>query len=199
MATFQFWYDFASTYSFLTSQRIERQAAEHDVAIEWKPFMLGVILRERGWEGNPAEAFPVKGRYMWRDIKRRAARLGLEFKRPSTFPRNPVLANRVAQIAADEGWCGEFTRRAFAANFSEDREIGERDVVADLISACEQDPQAVLERAEAPANKERLKANTLDALTRGLFGAPSFTVDGELFWGDDRLEDALAWYRGERI
>lgn len=189
----QFWFDFASTYSFLTAMRIERLAAEAEVGLEWRPFMLGVVLRERGWQGNPADTFPAKGAYMWRDIERRALLRGHGFRKPSVFPRNPVLANRVAQVAAEEGWCGGFMRRAYAANFIEDREIGEPEVIAQLVAACDRDPAIVLERAQSQPVRDALRRNTEAALAKGLFGAPSFVVGEELFWGDDRLEDALAW------
>ena len=114
---------------------------------------------------------------------------------PSTFPRNPILANRVALIAAAEGWADRFVPRAFAANFIDDQEIAEPQVIGAIIAACEQDPEAVLARAQSEENKEALKANTAEASAKGLFGAPTFAIGEELFWGDDRLEDALAYWR----
>jgi 2-hydroxychromene-2-carboxylate isomerase len=130
---------------------------------------------------------------MWRDLHRICEQGGIALQRPSTFPRNGLLAARVAQIASDEGWVPEFTRAVYAANFAEDREIGEPDVVAEIVASLERDPDAVLERALAPENKERLKRTGEEANRLGLFGAPSFVVGEEIFWGNDRLEDALAW------
>ena len=122
---------------------------------------------------------------------------GLDLQRPSTFPRNGLLAARVAQIASDDGFVPEFARAVYRANFAEDREIGEADVIAEIIASLERDPDRVLERALAPENKERLKQNGEEASRLGLFGAPSFVVGDELFWGNDRLEDALAWATGQ--
>lgn len=191
----EFWFDFASTYSFLASQRIASKAAEVGAEIRYRPFMLGVVLRERGWQANPADTFPAKGQYMWRDLARRAELRGHGFTRPSQFPRNPVLANRIAQVAADEGWAADFVPRAFAANFISDQDIADPAVMAGVIEACDQDPERVLPLAQSEANKETLKRNTAEALAKGIFGGPSFVVGEELFWGDDRLEDALAWWR----
>lgn len=192
---FEFWFDFASTYSFLASQRINTLAAAAGAPIRWRPFMLGVILRECGWKGAPVDNNPRKGAYMWRDLARQAQQRGHGFTQPSTFPRHPVLANRVALIAANEGWADQFVPRAFAANFIEDREISEPDVIADIISACDRDAADVLARAQSEENKAALKTNTDEASAKGIFGAPAFTIGEELFWGDDRLEAALAWWQ----
>ena len=193
---FEFWFDFASTYSFLASQRIGELAAEAGVPIAWRPFVLGVVFRECGWQaGPPVVNNPRKAAYMWRDLARQAAKRGHGFAMPSTFPRNPILANRVALIAAAEGWADRFVPRAFAANFIDDQEIAEPQVIGAIIAACEQDPEAVLARAQSEENKEALKANTAEASAKGLFGAPTFAIGEELFWGDDRLEDALAYWR----
>jgi 2-hydroxychromene-2-carboxylate isomerase len=192
---FEFWFDFASSYSFLTAQRIVPTAADAGVPISWKPFMFGIILRECGWESNPVANNPRKEANMWRDIARKAAQRGHGFTKPSSFPRHPVLADRVALIAANEGWAEQFVPRAFAANFADDRDIADQGVVGELIAACDRDPQDVLARAQSEENKNALKANTQEASAKGLFGAPAFVVGEELFWGDDRLEDALAWWR----
>lgn len=192
---FEFWFDFASPYSFLASQRLEPAAAKAGVPLTYRPFMLGIVLRECGWDGAPVANNPAKARYMWRDIARIAQQRGHGFKAPSVFPRNPTLADRVAQVAADEGWAGQFVPKTFAAAFIDDREIGEPAVIAELIASCGQDAEAVLARAQGEDNRQRLRAGTQEALARGMFGAPNFTIGDELFWGDDRLEAALEWWR----
>jgi 2-hydroxychromene-2-carboxylate isomerase len=130
---------------------------------------------------------------MWRDMERLASQRGLPFRRPSVFPRNGVLGARVALVAADEGWCGALARAAYAANFAEDRDIGARDVIASIIAGLERDPAAVLAQAESPENKLRLREQTARAEELGIFGSPTFVTKGELFWGDDRLDQAIAW------
>ena len=112
---------------------------------------------------------------------------------PSTYPRSGLLAARVALVAADEGWAPGFTRAAYHANFAEDRDIAAPEIVAGIIAALGREPAAVLARALSPDNKARLVARGEEAIRRGIFGAPSFLVGDELFWGNDRLDQALAW------
>jgi 2-hydroxychromene-2-carboxylate isomerase len=191
--TLEFWYEFASTYSYLTVMRIERVAAVAGVDVRWQPFLLGPIFAAQGWNDSPFNIYPAKGTYMWRDLERRAATYGLPFRRPSRFPRNGLLAARVAQLATAEGWCPQFTRAVYTANFAADREIGDEAVVREIVAAQDRDPDAVLARALAPENKQALRAAADEAIRRGVIGAPTLFAAGEMFWGDDRLDDALAW------
>lgn len=203
----EFWFEFASTYSYLSTARIEALAAERGLAVAWKPFLLGPIFAAQGWGDSPFNLFPAKGRYMWRDLERRCLDRGLPFARPTRFPRSGLLAARVMLaalardgIAATAGteavpWLPEFVRRVFRANFAEDREISEPAVIAEILDGLGEPAAALLERATTDEVKHRLRERTEQAQRLGLFGAPSFLVAGELFWGDDRLEDALAWAR----
>lgn len=189
----EFWFEFASTYSYLTVMRIEQVTAQAEVEVLWKPFLLGPIFAAQGWNDSPFNIYPAKGSYMWRDMERRAARYDIPFHRPSQFPRRSLLAARVAMLAARQGWCPEFTKAVFHANFAEDRDIGDRTVLEALIDSLQQDGKAICEQAESPDIKNALRAQTEEAQKRGIFGAPSFLVGSELFWGDDRLEDAVKW------
>jgi 2-hydroxychromene-2-carboxylate isomerase len=193
VATVQFWFEFASTYSYPAAMRVGARAAEAGVAIAWRPFLLGPIFQAQGWNDSPFNVYPVKGRYMWRDLERVCHRAGLEWRRPSRFPRGSLLGARVACVGATEVWGPDFVRAVYHASFVEDREIGERTVVAEILAGLGVDADAVLTRAETPEVKGTLRANTDEAIALGVFGAPTFTVDGELFWGNDRLDDALAW------
>ncbi|MDH3728731.1 MAG: DsbA family protein, partial [Myxococcales bacterium] len=112
------------------------------------------------------------------------------------FPRNGLRAARIACLAAQEGWCGEFTRAVFVANFAEDRDISDAGVLTEILSDLGRDSATVIEASNAPANKEQLRAQTEEAKRHGIFGAPSFTVGNELFWGNDRLGTAIAWSLG---
>ena len=187
----EFWFEFASTYSYLAASRIEALAASAGVQVEWRPFLLGPLFAAQGWNDSPFNIYPVKGRYMWRDLERLCAREGLPFKRPSQFPRNGLLAARIATVAATEGWCQAFTPAVYRANFAEDRDIGSPDTVAQIVAALGHDPQAASTKALAAENKEALKRRTDEAMQAGIFGAPSFIAGGELFWGNDRLEHAI--------
>ncbi|WP_415258501.1 2-hydroxychromene-2-carboxylate isomerase [Thauera phenylacetica] len=191
----EFWFEFASTYSYLSVMRIERAAEAAGVDIEWKPFLLGPVFLALGWNDSPFNIYPPKGRYMWRDLERLAEKEGLPFRRPSRFPRNGLLAARVALVGVEEGWVAPFARAVMTANFAEDREIGEEAVIVEILGTLGLPGAEVITRAQADANKLALRCQTERAAELGLFGAPSFRVGEELFWGNDRLEDALAWAR----
>lgn len=189
----EFWFEFASTYSYLSVMRIERAAAATGVDIEWKPFLLGPVFLALGWNDSPFNIYPPKGRYMWRDLERLAEKEGLPFRHPSRFPRNGLLAARVALVGVEEGWVAPFARAVMSANFAEDREIGEEAVIGEILGTLGLPAAELMARAQADANKLALRCQTERAAELGLFGAPSFRVGEELFWGNDRLEDALAW------
>jgi 2-hydroxychromene-2-carboxylate isomerase len=192
----QFWFEFASTYSYLSATRIEALAEARGVTIDWRPFLLGPIFAGQGWGDSPFNIYPAKGRYMWRDLERRCARYGLPLRRPSRFPRSGLLAARVALAASGESWLPAFVRAVYRANFAEDRNITERGVVAEVLDSLGLPASVLLARGESELAKEGLRAQTEEAQRLGIFGAPSFVVAGELFWGDDRLEDALDWHAG---
>jgi 2-hydroxychromene-2-carboxylate isomerase len=192
--TVDFWFEFASSYSYLSVMRIEPLAREAGVTVRWRPFLLGPVFLSLGWNDSPFNIYPPKGRYMWRDLARLSAKYGLPFRVPSRFPRNGLLAARVAMTGADQPWIGDFARAVMQANFAEDREIAETMVIEEILARLGLPTAALLEQANSPENKQNLRRQTEQAGELGLFGAPSFiTPDGEIFWGNDRLEDALAW------
>ena len=194
--TLDFWFEFASSYSYLAVMRIEPLARAAGVTVKWRPFLLGPVFLSLGWNDSPFNIYPPKGRYMWRDLARLAARYGLPFKVPSRFPRNGLLAARVALAGADEAWIGDFARAAMRANFAEDRDIADPAVIRAILADLGLPADALLEQAASADTKLALRSQTERASELGLFGAPSFiTPDGELFWGNDRLEDALEWVR----
>jgi 2-hydroxychromene-2-carboxylate isomerase len=191
-----FWFEFASTYSYPAAMRIGALARAHDVAVRWRPFLLGPLFKAQGWDNSPFNIYPAKGRYMWRDLARLCEALELPFTRPAVFPQNTILASRVALVAFAEGWGEDFVRAVYTAEFGEGRDIGAPDEIAAVLAALGRDAPAVIARAQAEENKLALRRNTEDAQALGVFGAPSFvTADGELFWGNDRLEAALDWAR----
>jgi 2-hydroxychromene-2-carboxylate isomerase len=193
MRRLQFWFEFASTYSYVAASRLERIAGAAGVAVEWRPFLLGPIFQAQGWNDSPFNLYPVKGRYMWRDMERLCAAEDIGLRRPSQFPRSGLLAARVASLEEAAPWRAEFTRRIFAANFADDRDISDSAVVGSVVESLGMPAARILESAQSRENKERLRRQTEEAVRLGIFGAPTFTVDGELFWGNDRLEQAIAW------
>ncbi len=188
--TLRFWFDFASSYSYLTAMRIETLCGERRIALDWKPFLLGPIFQAQGLTTSPFNVFPAKGRYMWRDMQRQCAKYGLPLRRPSVFPRTGLKAARLCCAYSYAPWLGDFIRGVFHANFAEDAEIAEDAVLAAVLERIGQ-PAASLERASDPAVKAALKQRTEQARALDIFGAPTFLVAGDLYWGNDRLEDAL--------
>jgi 2-hydroxychromene-2-carboxylate isomerase len=193
-ATLDFFLEFGSTYSYLAAMRIDTLAQRAGVSVRWRPFLLGPIFKARGWDNSPFNLYPDKGRYMWRDLDRTSAAMGLPFRRPDPFPQSSLLAARVALVGLAEGWGEIFSRAVFTAEFGEGKAIAEQAVIADLLSRLGLAGDPIIARAQSEEIKAKLRAETDAAQRLGVFGAPSFvTADGELFWGNDRLEQALAW------
>ncbi|MFK7836151.1 MAG: 2-hydroxychromene-2-carboxylate isomerase [Sulfitobacter sp.] len=195
MPQMTFWYEFASTYSYLSAARIAPLAARYQVEIVWQPFLLGPIFAAQGWHTSPFNIYPAKGDYMWRDLARQIDKYDLPaLVRPEVFPQNGLLAARVAQLGQQDGWIAAFSRGVYHAQFAQGVSIAEEGALARILSGLGLDAAGILARAKTdPKNKAALRRATEKAQSLGIFGAPSFaTRSGDLFWGDDRLEDALA-------
>jgi 2-hydroxychromene-2-carboxylate isomerase len=193
-ATLDFWFEFASTYSYLAAMRIGPLAESAKVEVRWRPFLLGPIFNAQGWDNSPFNIYPAKGRYMWRDMERLASAQGLVLVRPQPFPQMSLLAARAALTGVAAPRQSEFCRCVFAAEFAQGLSISEPSTIAGIAASLGLDADAMLAEAASVAVKDRLKAETAAALELGIFGAPSFVApDGELFWGNDRLDQAIAW------
>ncbi len=196
MKKLTFWFEFASTYSYLSALRIEDVAGAAGLAVEWKPFLLGPIFAAQGLTDSPFNVYPVKGEYMWRDMERECVKYGLPVaKQPDVFPGNGLLAARVATLGAGQDWQADFVRSVYLAQFVEGKALADARTSVDVLETLGIDGAAVVERAMTDQTvKDALKANTAAAQDAGIFGAPSFTTsDGEVFWGNDRMDDAIAW------
>ena len=197
--TLDFWFDFASTYSYLSAVQIRPLAAEASVKVRFRPFLLGPIFKAQGWDTSPFNLYEAKGRYMWRDMERLAADLSVTFRRPDPFPQNGLLAARVALFGLTQGWGEDFSVAVFRAQFDEGRRIDDDGTLAAIVSGLNANAKAALDAAQSGDVKLRLRSQTEEAQRLGLFGAPSFTTArGDLFWGNDRLEQALRWARREQ-
>ncbi len=193
MASAEFWYEFASTYSYPAALRVASLAEERGVSVAWRPFLLGPIFAAQGWRDSPFNIYPAKGRYMWRDVQRTCDAMGVPLKRPEPFPQPSLLAARVA-LALEGDQRSNFSRQVYIAEFGQGLPIADRTTLAALLATCGADPVATLERAESDANKTLLKAECARAAAIGVVGAPGLVAeDGEVFWGNDRLEQGLDW------
>ena len=191
-----FWFDFASTYSYLSALRIGPLAAARDVKVNWRPFLLGPVFTAMGWNDSPFNIYPSKGRYMWRDMERLCKQYGFPLKRPSKFPRNGLRPARIICTNQDAPWIPDFAQGVFAAGFAKDQDIGEREVIVSLLESMGLDAKALIDSAEKPEGKDLLRRQSEEAFNLDIFGAPTFIVNGELFWGNDRLEQAVDWAVG---
>ena len=198
-AVLDFWFDFASTYSYPAALRIGPLARKAGVIIRFRPFLLGPIFKAQGWNTSPFNLYLAKGSNMWRDLERLCADLSLPFRRPEPFPQNSLLAARVALLGLSEPWGEKFCIEVYRAQFADGRQIDDAGTIAEILSGLNIAAAPTLAAAQSDDNKIRLRAQTEEALRRGVFGAPSFTTaDGELFWGNDRLERALLWAKHGR-
>ena len=184
-----FWFDFASTYSYPAVMTIEDRAAKSGVKIRWRPILLGPIFAAQGWDDSPFNIYPAKGRYMWRDMERLCKAAGLPFQRPPVFPQRSVDAAKVALYGLDHGWGPSFIRSIFIEHFAMGRDIADYETLGRaVLNAGSTTPVEMA--LSAPS---RLREETEAAHALGIFGAPTFTVGKELFWGFDRMDQAIAW------
>ena len=189
----EIWFEFASTYSYLTVSRAAPLLREAQVEHVWRPFLLGPIFRDRGLETSPFVIDPVKGAYMWRDMARRCETYDLPFMRPNDVPMNGLKAARIMTAALDQPWRGTLAHAVFSAQFGRGADISDDKVLVAALETCGVSGEPWLERAQRPDIKDALRAATDHARRLGIFGAPSMVVGDELFWGDDRFEDAIAF------
>lgn len=190
---FRFFFDFSSSYSYLSAMRMEAAAEAAGVTVEWTPFLLGPIFAAAGYASSPNVASEDKGAFMWEDIARRAAHRGLPFVKPAVFPQRSVTAGRAA-LALSGAERAAFTRAVFTEEWGKGHDIADAAVIAAAATAAGLDPDEVAAGAKSDAAKAGLFANTEAAQAAGVFGAPTFvTSDGNRFWGDAQLADALAW------
>lgn len=189
-----FYFDFASPYSYVGAMRVEALCNNAKLPMRWRPFLLGPIFTaQQGIKDSPFNAQPVKGQYMWRDVERLCAKYGYPFKKPESFPQRSLLAARAACVALEKPWCGDFIRGVFQASFGHGKDIALPSTLGDVLSSLGIDPATVLPQAELDPVKRLLRAFTDEAIALGVFGAPNAVINKELFFGQDRIEDAIGW------
>ena len=187
----EIWFDFGSNYSYLSVMRIEDAAYRLGVRIAWRPFLLGPIFQALGMQNSPFVLQKEKGAYVWRDMVRQCRKYGLRWRQPTTFPRLGVLPSRVALLGANQPWIGTFCRRVMELNFVLDQAINQPDQLTPILAELGLPAADILDQSRQETTKLRLREQTEQARARGIFGAPTFFVGTEMFWGNDRMDDAL--------
>jgi 2-hydroxychromene-2-carboxylate isomerase len=188
----EFWFEFGSAYSYLSVMRIEDEAHRLGVRVVWKPFLLGPILRALGLENSPFVLHKEKGAYLQQDMARLCRKYGLApWRTPSVFPRLGVLPLRIVLLSAEQPWVGAFSRRVMELNFALDQDINQPEQIAPILGELRLPTADILAQAQSDPLKARLREQTDEARARGIFGAPTLFVGAEMFWGNDRLDEAL--------
>ena len=190
-----FWFSIGSLYTYLTVMRLAAVEARTGVVFRWRPFSVRTIMVEM--DNIPARK-PAKLAYSWRDVERRAQEYGFAFRPRPPYPlKNFDLANRIATLGAAEGWCADYARAAYRRWFLDHEEAGNERSNAQCLQEIGQDAHRVLERAASEDTTKAYEAATAEARSLGIFGVPTFVTRSEIFWGDDRLEDAIRWHQSD--
>jgi 2-hydroxychromene-2-carboxylate isomerase len=184
-AQIEFYWDSASPYTYLAATQIEALAARHGARVVWKPFLLGKAFEATG---NRAPAtIPAKGKYLFQDLRLWAQHYGVPFKFPKVFPVASLTSLRIACSLADAE-IGRWALAVMQAYWAENQDIGQPDVLKAVAASLGWDGDDLVTRAQTPPVKDKLKANTEEAVQRGVFGAPTFFIGEAMFWGNDRFE-----------
>ncbi|UUZ74287.1 2-hydroxychromene-2-carboxylate isomerase [Polaromonas sp. P1(28)-13] len=191
--TLEFWFEFGSNYSYLTVMRIEKAAAAHGVKLIWRPFLLGPIFKSFGWASSPFVLQKEKGAYTWKDMARQCRKYGIPWKHPDAFPRSGVLPMRVALVGAEQPWIGEYCRRVMMLNFAYDQDIDNVQAVSEVLKGMGLPAGDIITEASAEPTKLRLLRADGGRSGQGHLWCAHLFVGDEMFWGNDRLEDALAF------
>jgi 2-hydroxychromene-2-carboxylate isomerase len=193
----EFWFEYGSAYTYLTVARITSVADRQKILVDWRPFLLMPILIEQGLEKGPFLPYPNKLRYMWRDLERRAVRYSIPYQKPSLYPPNTLSTARIGYLAQSQHWFADFTQEVLRLHWTEGVIIGTDENIRRSLNFVGQDADRIVTMAQSDDNKTGLRRQTDRAKALGIFGSPTFVVGNDLFWGDDRLEDALDFAAGK--
>ena len=194
MKKIEFWYSIGSTYTYLSTQRLTEIANKKNIEFEWCPFSVRSRMIEMENVPFMAEKKRDKIDYMWRDVQRRANFYGFDAKVPAPYPLKEFdLANKVAIFGKDQGWIKEYTILTYKKWFLEHLEPGSEPNLSSTLKEIGLDPDKIINLAQEDEIELKYLKNTEMAKNKGIFGSPSFIVENEVFWGDDRCEDAIKW------
>ena len=193
MQNIDFYFSIGSTYTYLSVTRILDVEKKHGVKFNWKPFSVRIIMKEMNNIPFPKDK-KNKVDYMWRDIERRAEGYGFFAKTPVPYPLTQFdLANKLAILGLKEGWGIDYVRLTYKRWFQEGKEPATEPNISEICSELKIDKDKVIEKANSEEIENLYLKNTDSARENKIFGSPSFIVNSEIFWGDDRMEDAITW------
>ena len=194
MRKIEFWYSIGSTYTYLSTQRLAQIQTENEVVFEWCPFSVRSRMIEMENVPFMAEKKRDKIDYMWRDVQRRANFYGFDAKVPAPYPLKEFdLANKVAILGKDQGWIKEYTILTYKKWFLDHLEPGSEPNLSSTLKEIGLDSDSLIKKAQTDEIEQKYLKNTEMAKIKGIFGSPTFIVENEVFWGDDRCEDAIKW------
>jgi 2-hydroxychromene-2-carboxylate isomerase len=192
--TTDFWFSIGSTYTYLSVMRIDAAACQAGLTFRWRPFDVRSIMVEMN--NIPFSTKPVKAQYMWRDIERRTALYGLPWSAIPPYPlKHLSIPNRIALLGAQEGWCPQYVKAAYRRWFVGGHDASMEPAISDTLAEIGQDATRIIAWASSEEGKQALQHETDTARQLGIFGSPTFAAGSELFWGDDRMDDAIRWCR----
>ena len=193
MKNIDFYFSIGSTYTYLTVTRILDVEKKHQIKFNWKPFSVRVIMKEMDNIPFPKDKIN-KVNYMWRDIERRAEGYGFFAKTPVPYPLSEFdLANQIAILGLDKGWGTDYIRLTYKKWFQEGKEPAIDPSISEICKELALNKNEIVSEAKSEIFEKKYMSNTDSARENKVFGSPSFIVEDEIFWGDDRMEDAISW------
>ena len=193
MKNIDFYFSIGSTYTYLSVTRILDVEKKHQVKFNWLPFSVRSIMKEMNNIPFPKEKMN-KVNYMWRDIERRAEGYGFFAKTPVPYPLTEFdLANKLAILGLKEGWGVDYIRLTYKRWFQEGKEPATEPNISEIFKELKIDKEKAIKDVNSSEIEKQYLKNTESARENKVFGSPSFIVNSEIFWGDDRMEDAITW------
>ncbi len=190
-----FYFSIGSTYTYLAVTRILDVEKNHQVNFNWKPFSVRVIMKEMNNIPFPKDKLN-KVNYMWRDIERRAEGYGFFAKTPVPYPLSEFdLANQIAILGLDKSWGVDYVRLTYKKWFQEGKEPAIEPSISEVCKELKLNKDEIISEAKTKLIEDKYLANTNSARENKIFGSPSFVVKNEIFWGDDRMEDAIKFFK----
>lgn len=196
MKYIDFWFSIGSTYTYLTVSRLNELSEQEGLVFNWHPFSVRKIMMDMDNIPFTPPSKKIKSDYMWRDIDRRASFYGLNPKIPAPYPLTQFdLANKLAILGMNEGWGIDYVISTYKRWFEQGKEPATEPNLSEILQELKLNKDEVIAQAQSAEIENKYLENTEKAYSLGVFGSPTFIFEGEVFWGDDRLEDCIKWVK----